>query len=239
MDITTLVRHSCEQVLFLQDKRSQTLAGRDSAVSAKGNRGKEVSDAKSLNNLGRPHKHSQVKRRGSKSRATRSLEPGDKSANGRDEEDSGKKRWPGKGKATAVIDVSSADEDSDAASGYNDSTSSEEDTPVPASKRTPRGVSEAKIASAKKSNTKKGVTSAVKALSSKAAEKAATEADSDDEGQVQVMSPPDEDAYFCTKDGGGLEGPLNIALPGADSNSWTSNDFCLLVNNEWRRDRGE
>ena len=48
----------------------------------------------------------------------------------------------------------------------------------------------------------------------------------------------DESVYVCTRNGGGRDGPINIALPGAAHTNWHSDGFCLLVDNNWRRERG-
>jgi len=141
-----------------------------------------------------------------------------------------------------VIEVSSDEEDldasSDAASGYTDSDAESDEVEY---KQTPGrkadgGVSAAKSMAAKNGDLKKQSASGKKASPGRAGKEASEAGEGGNaagEGTLQ-----DEEAYLCTKNGGGLDGPVDIVLPGENCSSWSSKDFCVLVDNVWRRDRG-
>ena len=101
------------------------------------------------------------------------------------------------------------------------------------------GAAAAKSTPAKNVDKKKQPASAKKATSSKSADKEVDDDDDDNGGDDNdEAEPEDQEAYLCTKNGGAIDGPLNVVLPGAQCERWTSSDFCMLVDNVWRRDKG-
>jgi hypothetical protein len=171
------------------------------------------------------------KRNGSKA-ATRSAP---RSSNERAGAESTRSNGNGKLKRNEVIEVSDGDS-SDAASGYNVSDSEEDEVPA-GNSRTAVGVAAARSIGTKTSSLKKQLSVKKKVGRPKASRKEKEE-DRSDGPEDEGMDEADDMSYYVSKNGRGRDGPLNINLPGADSNSWTSNDFCLLVNNGWRRDQG-
>jgi len=162
-----------------------------------------------------------------------------KSENGCAGADDGKRRAQGRGHDADVIEITSDEEDLDAASGYTDSEAEGAEVELkstPGGRKTAAGASAAKAMAAKNGDSKKQSASAKKASPSRAAEKEAPEA-GEDQVTAGAGAHPDEDAFLCTKNGRGLDGPKDIVLPGEDCSSWSSKDFCLLVDNRWRRDR--
>lgn len=173
----------------------------------------------------------QLPRNGSKA-ATRSAP---RSSNGRAGAESARSNGNGKFKRNEVIEVSDSDS-SDAASGYNVSDSEEDEVPAGTS-RTAVGVAAGRSIGTKTSSLKKQLSAKKKVGRPKVSRKEKEEDRSDGQDD-EALDEADDMSYYISKNGRGRDGPLNINLPGADSNSWTSNDFCLLVKNGWRRDRG-
>jgi len=222
----------CTQAL-----RSRSPGDRDTGASApggsKGHVGSTLRASPSGRPVGRPPKNVACKKTGSKQAMH--------SGNGR----GGPDHVDSKGNAkTPMSDELQEDSDS-AASGFNDSEEEmEQETESTATfkKKKTGGVAANKATleskmdkkgATKASAKKKKIPSAKK--SPKSVEKDSSEEESDEETEEEKENGM---ALLCTRNGGGCDGPTNIAWPGAADDRWTSKDFCVLVDDVSRRDRG-
>lgn len=159
-----------------------------------------------------------------------------RSSNGRARVEVARNHGNGKLRKKELMEISD-EESSDAASGYYVSDSEEEEVqPTPAAYSRKVGEAAAARSLGIKTSSLKKQAAVKKAARPKASGK---EADTSDGVEDEALDEVDDMSYYVSQNGGGRDGPLNINLPGADSSSWTSSDFCLVVNNGWRRDRGE
>lgn len=159
-----------------------------------------------------------------------------KSSNGRARVEVARNHGNGKLRKKELTEISD-EESSDAASGYYVSDSEEEEVqPTPAAYSRKVGEAGAARPLGIKTSSLKKQAVVKKAARPKASGK---EAYTSDGVEDEALDEVDDMSYYVSQNGGGRDGPLNINLPGADSSNWTSSDFCLVVNNGWRRDRGE
>jgi len=224
----------------VQALRSRSPGDIDTGASApgggKGHVGSTLRVSPSGRPVGRPPKNAASKKTGSK----QAMHSGNRRG-GPDHVDS-------KGNAKTAMSDELEEDSGSAASGFNNSEEEmEHETESTATfKKKKTGGAAANKATLESKMDKKGATKAsAKKKKTPSAKKSpkSVEKDSSEEEEEESDEETEEEkengmALLCARNGGGCDGPTNIAWPGAADDRWTSKDFCVLVDDVSRRDLG-